>query len=226
MLERNINAALKLSYSDDAEKELVNHAFIQDKRIIATDGRRLLSIPVDGLEQDFLLQFHSQDGPNVAAAMPQPPFTDDEISINDINAFVNRLPTEEVMNPNAPTCEECEGTGTVQVEYEDKQFDPHLIEVDCPICDGTGLKYPNDKSKNLMVVPQDDIPCIIRDEFVYSRLIIWLRDVMRLLDKKSAVLQKIENHKVLFQSEGVQFLLMGLNMFGEEWKADEKYRLI
>ena len=64
-------------------------------------------------------------------------------AIRDNCHFVDE---EEEVSPEV-RCEECCGTGEVEWEYRDSDFELHTHDFECPICDGTGVKEESVKRK-------------------------------------------------------------------------------
>lgn len=62
------------------------------------------------------------------------------MDIRKVAKAINEVPTEEFKEVNGPEakCEECNGTGRVTWEYEDRNGETHEDDFDCPICCGCG----------------------------------------------------------------------------------------
>lgn len=221
----NIEKALDISHNLDNEHKFTNHPFLQANHLTATDGHHLIMIParlVKGGLTDY--DYPVQNKPNCADLfIKYKPGNYESLALCDIDTVLARIPTESVLDPNAPKCCDCNGTGRVNACYRGKGGYMHSIECICPVCGGTGLKYPN-STNNYIQKPIEDAQIVIKDELVFSSQIMWLRDCMKFLGLESVALIGIDDkHVIRFRSrEGVKFIIMGLRFLNTVTLEEEK----
>lgn len=78
--------------------------------------------------------------PDFNRVLPQKQTCSLLMDIREVAKAINEVPNIEFkeVSETEARCEECCGTGLVFWEYEDRKGVTHIVEFDCPICDGSG----------------------------------------------------------------------------------------
>lgn len=104
--------------------------------VYATDTHALISIP----ENELMLKYGTNEKfPNAQKILDN--FSKKElqsISVNVVDLAKELTKARIEVDKDSIKCKECEGRGTVEFEYCDKQNETHYIDGDCPICYGEG----------------------------------------------------------------------------------------
>lgn len=126
----------------------------RDGYVLASDGHILLRIKADTLRGTYaptdkmsIKLPEESSGKTIAAADIQKALSE----VPQIDETINTGEDEE--------CEECDGTGLVFWEYNDRKFVDHEMEADCPICGGSGFSRLGKVKKTGRKVP-DPEACI------------------------------------------------------------------
>lgn len=104
--------------------------------VYATDSYSIISIP----ENDLELKYSSNsDYPNAQKLFDE--FFNKEtqsikVNVSDISKELVKARIE--VDKRSIACKECDGTGVVEFEYEDRYGESHYKDCDCPECCGSG----------------------------------------------------------------------------------------
>lgn len=88
---------------------------------------------------------------------------------------------EEISTGQYRHCEECDGTGMVEWEYQDSKGDTHTQDFDCPLCYGTGESNKPVMKKTGRKIPDKDSVLIVDTMPVASYEMLRLLKAMELL---------------------------------------------
>lgn len=116
--------------STDGYRPILEHPFLQNGYVCATDTHVLIRIREDLAAG----KYEEQDKPAVTKIIPQP---NCEIifPISKIEDALKRINLNE-RSKFLCECDECRGTGEVNWEYVDKSGHRHTMYEECPVCDG------------------------------------------------------------------------------------------
>lgn len=105
--------------------------------------------------------------------------------------------------PHKCECDECEGRGEVQWEYEDSDGETHVALHDCPICDGRGYILSEELPRSARYVA-------INDKIFVCGYLMDIAEAMNSLQKTEAhILHRGSDKAMLVRIEdGVDIILM------------------
>lgn len=124
--------------------------------VYASDAHGLISIPDD----ELCLKYGTNEKyPNAQRVIDD--LTKNELlSIRvNVDLLVKELTKARIeVDKDSIKCKECNGSGSVEFEYEDKDLETHYLDGDCPICEGKGHKENDSKFAriNLNMIEKED----------------------------------------------------------------------
>lgn len=107
---------------------------MKDGVVYATDGHVLISIP----EENLALKYETKDNyPNAQKTLDRYVESNkDEMKVS-MSAIAKELIKARIeVDKKELNCEECNGTGELEWEYEDKKHTSHYEDFECPVCKG------------------------------------------------------------------------------------------
>lgn len=159
--EINYDQVFQLFISNDELRPLMCHPYKQGGKYYATDAHSMIILPIEKANLDY----PEQDKPISDAVVPKETTCNIEIKISDLEAkLIPEIIDEIIEEEKEDKCEECDGDGEVEFEYDatsKNKWQSFTMEADCPICEGagtitetikkpTGKKIPNPAKKYKM----------------------------------------------------------------------------
>lgn len=168
----------------------------EDGNVWATDGRFLLIINPERLEQKY-----AEDSLKVTSCVWES--AQKVVRLESIEKALRDCP--QVEKTISTKCEECGGSGEVWWTYKDKHGERHDKDWDCPICYGEGIK-----SRGTGQLHADPYVLIkLGEAYFRAEYIEKLKRCMRLLDSDYALLTANSPHGAsVFQTDNVKIMLM------------------
>lgn len=195
---KNEKELFELVCDTDAENAKFHKPFLnkEDGNVWATDGRILLIISPERLEQKY-----TEDSLKVTVfvweSMPK------VVRLEAIEKALQDCP--QVEKTITTICDECGGSGEVWWTYKDKHGERHDKDWDCPICYGEGIK-----SRGTGQLHADPYFLIkLGEAYFRAEYIEKLKRCMRLLDSDYALLTANSPHGAsVFQTDNAKIMLM------------------
>lgn len=105
------------------------------------------------------------------------------VSLQDIETALSNIPQveEEEKVGKDVDCEECDGEGEVEWEYQDKSGHYHYEDHECPICYGSGYSTRARYKKTGRMIPDMECPVWIRRVIIKCEFLEILSKAMRLI---------------------------------------------
>ncbi|WP_303762423.1 hypothetical protein [Alloprevotella tannerae] len=183
----------KEGFSPKYHKPFLNK---EDGNVWATDGRILLIISPERLEQKYM-----EDSLKVTSCVWES--APKVVRLESIEKALLACP--QVEEKISTKCDECGGIGEVWWTYKDKHGERHDKDWDCPICYGEGIK-----SRGTGQLHADPYFLIKLGEAYFSaKYIEKLKRCMRLLDSDYALLTANSPRGAsVFQTDNAKIMLM------------------
>lgn len=102
------------------------------------------------------------------------------IPLSSLQKAYDFLPKVETEKYDSEDCKECDGTGSVEWEYQDKKGNTHYKDFDCPSCDGFGFFKRNIRK---CIEPEYDAVIELDGFFINNSHIKAIIDALLLLGK-------------------------------------------
>jgi hypothetical protein len=131
--------ALSLWVSHDKTRPEFTRIFNYEGNVIATNLYALAYCDEAYIIEDFE-PFAGKT--KFSEVMIAPPYEENmELRLTDIIAALNACEQAEDMNCTDDTpCDDCQGDGVVEFEYVSKKGRTYEKEIECPVCNGDGIK--------------------------------------------------------------------------------------
>lgn len=127
---------LNLFTGSDDDRPVMMFPNLLNGTVYATDSHCLITIP----ENELLLKYGTNEKyPNAYKIIDE--FSKKElqsVKVKTTDLAIELTKARIEVDKETIKCKECNGNGTVEFEYWDKNHDKHYIDGDCPICDGEG----------------------------------------------------------------------------------------
>ena len=106
---------------------------LKDNKVFATDCHKAIYINAEVCQGEY--------EKTEKFDMKFPPVAEQELNIPllSLQKAYDSLPKLEDEEYDMEDCDECNGTGSVEWEYQDKKGNTHYKDFDCPSCDGFGF---------------------------------------------------------------------------------------
>lgn len=168
----------------------------EDGNVWATDGRILLIIKPERLEQKYM-----EDSLKVTSYVWES--AQKVVRLEAIEKALQDCP--QVEKTISTKCDECGGSGEVWWTYKDKHGERHDKDWDCPICYGEGIK-----SRGTGQLHADPYALIkLGEAYFLAEYIEKLKSCMQLLDRDYALLTANSPHGAsVFQTDNAKIMLM------------------
>lgn len=197
---------LELIKSKEYLRESLRNPFIGGKYVAASDGKSLVYFVKELLPEntDFPI---SGKFPDISEFVNLIENKSDLLSLHQLKSIIEKCPMVEEIKEEKIECEECNGSGEVDYTYEDRKRVEHIIEQDCPSCNGDGGEYKDIptgkmiKDNNYYIYLNN---CILNIELVEN--LIKLSEIL-----ESAIIlvrQNGERDPLVFKLGEVKFILM------------------
>ena len=175
----------------------------EDGNVWATDGRILLIISPERLEQKYM-----EDSLKIAAYVWES--APKVVRLESIERALQDCP--QVEKTITTICDECDGGGEVWWTYKDKHGERHDKDWDCPICYGEGIK-----SRGTGQFHADPYSILkLGEAYFRAEYIEKLKRCLRLLDSDHALLTANSPLGAsVFQTDNAKIMLMPY-LFSEE----------
>lgn len=128
----NEKELLNLYTAKDDYRPVLQHPFLQDGKVCATDGYMLIRIDAAKCDGEYSDKPEGLTPPITAPVIPTPN-TSEPLTRQQLEEALRQAPEEE-----SRKCPDCGGSGLVQWEYTSKIGERHTRYEECPVCDGSG----------------------------------------------------------------------------------------
>ena len=174
---KNEEELFELVCDTDAENAKYHKPFLnnEDGNVWATDGRFLLIIKPERLEQKYM-----EDSLKVTSCVWES--APKVVCLEAIEKALRDCP--QVEKTISTKCDECGGSGEVWWTYKDKHGERHDKDWDCPICYGEGIKSRG--TGQFCADPY--VPIKLAEAYFLAEYIEKLKKAMQLLNQDKAVL--------------------------------------
>ena len=162
-------------------KPLLRTPFLNTEynEVWSTDGRVFIGINPEILTKEY---------PKGEHPFPKLEFPCEKtITIEALNKAFNSCPMvdEEIVIEDAVECKECNGSGTVYLDYTDKSGNIHECSMCCPLCNGEGEIQPcKTKKTGKKIIAEDTVVEVGNAHFFANRLQV-LKVAMEYLNVKT-----------------------------------------
>lgn len=157
---------LGLFTGSDESRPALMFPNLKDDLVYASDGHVLISIPEDELTLKYNSVEKYPNGYKLVSDMEKETLRSIKVDIETLAKELVRCRFEA--DKVILKCKECNGSGNVEWEYEDRERDTHYKTEDCPLCDGTGKDEQNhpfpkmiissfDKEENIIQISVGDL---------------------------------------------------------------------
>lgn len=190
-----------------------------DKRVWASDGHALIMINQECVSGEY------ETRRMLGNLQVRDYNSDYEIAVSDFENAIDKLPKEAEINVTyrEKTCPECDGRGTVDVDYRaDYDNEYYDLEADCPICDGTGtIEEEIERKTGKMVVNEDSVIKIGKGYFK-CKIIQSIVETCKMLsiDKVRMLRNHHTEMSIIALNDDVHIVFMPLNLEKEEFDAE------
>lgn len=178
---------------------------VQDKFISATDAHTLIIVDKDLC--DYETNNPYEENINVLGVIPFET-QDLKIDIEKIDFDAYKTADEYKVTEEEVECKACEGSGEVEVEFYHKRN--YYIDVDCPVCDGTGIE--EEEKKELTGNKTFPEKCFVRIDKAVFRIEFFDRilSVKKILQENdiSLISESLPNGAHCFKVGDFKILLM------------------
>ena len=157
---------------DDMYRPILNNPYRRDGYVYASDGQKLIRVKEDIVSGDY--EVTDKMKLNIPADNCDYTITD-----KDIEKVLSEIPQVKEMEEKKVKCSECDGTGEVIWEYQDKNWETHENEFECPICGGTG--YISTEKATGRMIPNPYTVVKVGENGIASTLLQVLLDAMRII---------------------------------------------
>lgn len=140
---------LGLFTGNDESRPVLMFPNLKDGIVCASDGHVLISIPEDELTIKYNSVEKYPNGNKIISDMESETLRSIKIDIETLAKELTKCRFEA--DKLILKCKECDGTGNVEWEYEDKERNDHYKTDDCPLCDGTGKDEQNNPFPKIIV---------------------------------------------------------------------------
>jgi hypothetical protein len=203
---------LNLFITDDELRLSMTTPNIGEKYASATDAHSLVFFNKDLLPENTKFQELGKY-PDISIFIDVEENHNQELVIEKINSILDTCPLIEDYDEEEKedTCNECNGSGEVEVTYEDKNMKDHDIYVECPICDGYGectvtIEKPNGK---MVRNYEYYVECV--NSFLSIHLIERLLKISDLVNSPIVLVnQTTESNYSIFKIDNIKVLIMPL----------------
>jgi Zn finger protein HypA/HybF involved in hydrogenase expression len=203
---------LNLFVTKDELRPPMTKPNIGDKYASSTDAHSLVFFDKNLLPSDINFQTIGKY-PDISIFVNVEENLNNLLSIDKINSTLEKCPLIEDFDEEEKedTCDECNGSGEVEVTYEDKKLKDHDIDVECPICEGHGKCTVTIEKPNGKMVRNNEYYVQCGNSFMSIYLIERLLKVSELLCEEIFLVNQItESQFSVFRIGKVKVLLMPL----------------
>ena len=127
---------LNLYTSSDDIRPLLMFPNLSNGIVYATDSNGLISIPESELSLKYNTNEKYPNAQKVIDDLLAKSLSSYKVKVSDLAKELTKARLK--VDKDSIKCKECNGSGNVEFEYEDKTGSMHYIDGDCPICDGKG----------------------------------------------------------------------------------------
>lgn len=174
---KNEKELFELVCYKDAKKPEFHKPFLnkEDGNVWATDGRILLIIKPDCLEQKYKIE-------SFEIILETKGCAQSTVLLEDIEKALDECPQEEITTHR--TCDECDNSGYVRWIYQGSDGEQYEEDFECPVCNGSCLE-----TKGTGKFHADPYSVIkIGEAYFLAEYIEKLKKAMQLLNQNKAVL--------------------------------------
>lgn len=170
-------------------------------------------------ECPYLIEFESPK-PNVDAAISIERFSDSDIKFNvtkleEIFKKFNRVEDDATVS-----CKECAGIGYVEATYIDSNGTEHCVDMECPICKGTGIVCDKTKVGMMVIEPSsaiDILGCICSHKYLRIVLDFCRHQNIEELD----MMVRDDNSAILIKNEMFSIVILGMLKTNDDINVNE-----
>lgn len=213
----NYQKALQLCVSkDDWRKDLLNPFLVEDK-IMSSNGHILYIVPYALIGQPYEL-FPRPNAilENIPKPLENPILTVTRAFMNKIMTDCPQIDDYDEQGKDVD-CDACDGYGNVDYEFEYK-LKTYTENLDCPVCDGSGLQEKVEKKPNGKKIPNPETIIEIHNSQFFLYNIDILLKICELMESDAVLISQESDMKPsLFQIGETQLLVMPI------YKDSEKH---
>lgn len=115
---------------------------VKDGFMYVTDGQIALKIPTTNEDSDKLLSYHH----TLIKLFESDKSLSLPFKVKDVQENLEKNLERET---ETRECDECDGEGSVEATYTDREGDCHDFDVACPICNGNGILELDTKTERI-----------------------------------------------------------------------------
>lgn len=173
----NEQELLSLFYKEDNDlRPFMTTPFLKNGYVCATEAHILIRIKAETLRG----KYKETEKGNIDWPADNCNFI---ISLQEIETMLSSIPQveEEIKIGEDIECEECNGEGEVEWEYEDKSGRYHYEEHECPICQGNGYESRARYKTTGRMIPDGECSIWIRRIAIKAEFLEVLSKAMKII---------------------------------------------
>ncbi len=204
---KNYEEILELFVGNDELRPQMNTPFEIDNYVYSTDAHTLIRVKKELVKQDYSSNKTISSAENfIAKKYPC------SISVEELKGHISEIPLIDEVEfiDNSVECNECNGCGEVEWEYENYTKDDN-----CPKCDGSGRVGARKEVKTGNKILDPDYKLEIQSR-KYS--VIFIERLIKVADfeKEEVILFNIHNQEFRFKIGNFEGIVMGIICSGDE----------
>lgn len=173
----NEQELLSLFYNkEDDLHPYITAPYLKNGYVCATDAHILIRIKAEILNGEY----KETERCNIDLPSDNCNFI---ISLQEIEKILSSIPQveEKVKVGEDIKCMECDGTGEVEWEYQDRSGHYHYEDHECPICEGSGFDSESQYVKTGRMIPDNECTIQIRSIVFKAKFIEVLSKAMKII---------------------------------------------
>lgn len=207
---------LEMYKSDDDLRVQFTKPFFINDLAISTDASSMVFFDKKLCKE--LEYFTGKDPNNIISVIPTLRNESFIFSLENLNNALSKCPLidEILIEETEEDCEECDGEGIVEYEYDGK-LKTHTVERDCPVCDGEGSTTTETKTPTGNKILDLSKSIKIKQSSFAAKQLSKLVKVAELLNEKTITLtyQVAANQCSIFLIGNVEILVMPTMMYND-----------
>lgn len=202
-----------LYYDEIAVNEAIQAPRDRGDYVMATDNHILIKVDKSLLKGEY----QEAKKPNLAPIIENGNI---RLTLSQLEEALSKCPQEEEEEEVAPAipCRHCDGEGTVEWEFEDKDLHTHYQTDECPICKGSGNEREAIVRKTGRSFPEYNIPILVDGVILNAYYIGAIVETMKQLgisEIRHTGIYKDAIANVFRIAEGITVILMPMMSYGE-----------
>lgn len=202
-----------LYYDEIAVNDVIQAPRDRGGYVMATDNHILIKVDKSLLKGEY----QEAKKPNLAPIIENGNI---RLTLSQLEEALSKCPQEEEEEEVAPAipCRHCDGEGTVEWEFEDKDLHTHYQTDECPICKGSGNEREAIVRKTGRSFPEYNIPILVDGVILNAYYIGAIVETMKQLgisEIRHTGIYKEAIANVFRIAEGITVILMPMMSYGE-----------